>query len=179
MHRARSFLPAAAALAVLSGLAVALAAPGANADEKVQYLYVQTAHAVSAKGDTLTLYGVGPTTLYFSDRPERIAGHGTTAEVVKTWSEGEDSFAKDPPNATLSILGDGAEEVDDIVVELSNPKLSGSELIYTVKVIDGKLPASGGPSSLFIDIIGRPLTPMSVAGVGRRVTRRTFRRRVW
>ena len=36
--------------------------------------------------------------------------------------------------------------------------------------------ASGGPNSLFIDIIGRPLSPVSVAGVARREDRRERRR---
>ncbi len=144
---------------------------GPSKDDKgVQYLFVQTAHSISSKGDKLTLHRVGPATLFFSDRPERIAGHGTTAELVQDWSEGEDSFASDPPNATLSILA--GEEVNDIVIELSDPVLTGEDLTYTVKVLDGKLPASGGASSLFIDIIGRPLTPVSAGGVRRRTRRR-------
>ena len=172
MHTIRSFSLIVAAL-------IALCGQTAIAQEKsVQYLFVQNAHAMSSKGDKLTLHGIGPTTLYFSDRPDRIAGHGTTDELVRTWSAGEDSFAANPPNATLSILGDGAGDFEDVVVELSEPVLSGSELTYTVKVIgDGTLPASGGPSSLFIDIIGRPLTPISYAGVARRTARRTVRRR--
>lgn len=150
----------------------------ATASEKsIEYLFVQNAHAVTSKGNSLTLHGVSPATLYFSDRPDRIAGHGTTEEMVKTWSEGEDSFAKSPPNATLSFLGLG--ELEDVVVVLRDPRLVGSELTYTVEVIEGKLPASAGLSTLFIDIIGRPLTPVSVAGVARRTTRRTVRRRVW
>lgn len=143
---------------------------------QVEYLFVQHAHALTSKGDTITLHGVSPATLYFSDRPDRIAGHGTTEEMVKTWSTGDDSFAKDPPNATLSFLGEG--EFEDVVVVLSEPLLVGSELSYTVKVLEGKLPASAGLTSLFIDIIGRPMTPRSVAGVARRTTRRTVRRTV-
>jgi len=37
--------------------------------EKVEYLYVQTSHAVTFKGDKMTLHGVSPTTVFFSDRP--------------------------------------------------------------------------------------------------------------
>jgi len=138
----------------------------------VQYLYVQTAHAVGYKDGKLTLHGVGPTTLFFSDRPERIAGHGTTEEAVKTWSQGDESFAADPPNATLSILGDA--DIDDVVVVLSEPVLSGSKLTYSVRVLDGEIPASGGAASLFIDIISRPLTPYSYAGASRRAFRRRY-----
>ena len=35
--------------------------------------------------------------------------------------------------------------------------------------------AAGGASSLFIDVIGRPATPLSVAGVHRRERRRVAR----
>ena len=42
----------------------------AATDKSVEYLYVQTAHSVSFKDDKLTLHGVGPTTLFFSDRPD-------------------------------------------------------------------------------------------------------------
>jgi len=145
----------------------------AAAEKSVEYLYVQTAHSISFKDDKLTLHGVGPTTLFFSDRPERITGHGTTEEMVNAWSEGDESFADDPPNATLSILE--AEEIQDVVVVISDPVLSGSKLTYNVRVLDGELPAHGGASSLFIDTVGRPLTPVSVAGAHRRTRRRVRR----
>jgi hypothetical protein len=42
----------------------------------VQLLFVQTAKTATLHKDgRLTLKGVSPTTLYFSDRPARIAGH--------------------------------------------------------------------------------------------------------
>ncbi|MDX2455004.1 hypothetical protein [Desulfosarcina sp.] len=164
-------------IAVLSFvLLVGFAASAPGAQEKtVQYLFVQSAHSVSFSGDTMTLHAVSPTTLFFSDRPERIAGHGSTEEYVKNWSKGDDSFAADPPNATLSILGDDDMEVKNVVVTLKDPRLSDGNLSYTVAVIDGKPPVFGGASSLFIDVVGRPLTPVSVAGVARRNVRRDVR----
>jgi hypothetical protein len=167
----RNFLKYAAAGAVTT---MPTASLFAATEKSVEYLYVQTAHSISFKDDKLTLHGVGPTTLFFSDRPDRITGHGTTEEMVKAWSTGEESFADDPPNATLSILG--GDEIQDVVVVISDPVLMGSKLTYTVRVLDGKLPAHGGASSLFIDVIGRPLTPVSVAGVHRRTRRRRVRR---
>ena len=148
----------------------------ADDKKKIEYLYVQTAHAVTFKGNKMTLHGVNPNTLFFADRPERIAGHGTTEELVGEWAQGPDSFAKDPPNATLSIL-ESDEEIENIVVVLQNPQLKGSQLTYTIKVLDGKVPAHGGANALFIDIIGMPLTPVSYAGVARRTSRRVVRRR--
>ena len=163
----------------LVAIGVALAVvPNTRAQEqsgneaKIEYLYVQTAHGVSFKGDKMTLYGISPTTLFFSDRPQRIAGRGTTEECVKGWAEGPDSFAQDPPNATLSVLEVGDSNVEDIVVELRDPVLEAGQLTYRVKILEGEALANGGACALFIDIVGMPLTPVSVAGVARRTTRR-------
>lgn len=37
-----------------------------------------------------------------------------------------------------------------------------------MKVLQGEMPAKGGLASVFIDIIGMPLTPVSYAGAARR-----------
>jgi hypothetical protein len=126
--------------------------PPAQAPEKVELLFVQNALTGSFDGKTLTLKGVGPT-LFFSDRPERVTGHLGTKEFVGHWDKGPDSFAKNPPNATLSIFGE--KGVASAVVELSRPTFAGNALSYQAKVLSGKLPASFKESSLFIDILGR------------------------
>ncbi|OQK15153.1 hypothetical protein AU255_18490 [Methyloprofundus sedimenti] len=162
------------AVALLSDTTVAESEQAQSKAKSVQYLFVQTAHAITSKDNQLTLHGIGPATLFFSDRPERITGHVDTEGWVKSWSVGKDSFAANPPNATISILGN--DSVDDVVVELTNPQLVGSKLTYTVKVLEGNLPASGGIASLFIDIIGMPMTPLSYRGVERRAV---YRRAVW
>ena len=41
-----------------------------------------------------------------------------------------------------------------MVVELTNPKVDGADLIYSYKVLNGTMPANGGPTALFIDWIG-------------------------
>lgn len=56
---------------------------------------------------------------------------------------------------------------------LSNPQLARRDLSYEVEVLEGTPPASAGAASLFIDIIGMPLTPISFAGAGRRMWRRS------
>jgi len=106
-------------------------------------------------------------------------GHVTTADFVAHWGEGDDSFADDPPNAVLSLIEDDA--INDVVVVLREPVLSNGDLSYAVEVTEGELTATSGPASLFIDMLGRPMTPMSVAGVrhrGRRRGRRRMRRRM-
>lgn len=160
-------LAAGAALVVATGATTAETMT-ATAD----FLFVQTARATAFDADRnrLTLNGVGPVTLFFSDRPERIAGNMETARFVPFWSEGTDSFLSDPPNADLSIIEDGA--LRQVVVVLHDPVLEGEDLHYTVKIIDGEMPVIGGEASLFIDVIGMPMTPLSFAGADRRAFRR-------
>ena len=118
----------------------------------------------------LTLQGVSPITVFFSDRPERIAGNMKTAAFVPFWSKGKDSFLSDPPNADISILeGDTLRQV---VAVLEAPALNGDALSYTVKILKGDMPAKGVDVSVFIDVIGMPRTPLSYAGVARRSYRR-------
>ncbi len=122
----------------------------------------------------MTLKGISDITLLFSDRPDRVAGHMTTSDFTKNWNMGEDSFKIDNPNAALAIFGE--EEPNDVVVELSDPVLDGGNLTYGIKILEGTIPKDGAECSLFIDVIGRPLTPVSYAGVARRTTRRVIRR---
>jgi len=146
--------------------------------EEIEALFVQSAAGMAYENGRLTLSGVAPTTLMFSDRPKRVTGHLPTEEFLDSWGDGQDSFADDPPNAVLSIFSE--EEVNDVVVVLREPALEADRFSYQVDILDGEMPASGGANSLFIDVIGRPLTPVSIAGVrrrGRRRGRRRMRRR--
>jgi hypothetical protein len=145
----------------------------ANADE-IEALFAQSAAGMSYQDGRLTLNGIAPTTLLFSDRPQRVTGHVPTEEFLDSWGDGDNSFADDPPNAVLSIFSEN--EVNDIVVVLRDPTLDGDQISYQVEILDGEMPASGGASSLFIDMIGRPLSPVSIAGVRRRGRRRGRRR---
>lgn len=95
-----------------------------------------------------------------------------TTAFIPFWSEGKDSFKSDPPNADISILE--GKTLKQVVVVLQDPVLSGDNLTYTVKVLQGEMPATGADVSVFIDIIGRPLTPISYAGVARRSFRRAY-----
>ncbi len=162
-----------AAAATLLPLAAARADETATLPEgTADFLFVQTSAgmAFAADDNRLTLSGVSPSTLFFSDRPERIAGNMTTERFVSFWSEGSDSFLKDPPNADLSVIVDG--KLQQAVVVLRNPVLDADGLHYSVEILSGDMPVMAENASLFIDIIGMPLTPVSVAGVDRRAFRR-------
>src|SRR5213595_1324950 len=138
----------------------------------VDVLFVQNAKDVTFDKGKLVLRGVNPVTVCFTDRPARLAGHMQTSKFVPLWSQGKDSFLKDNPNATLSIFH--GDNVSDLVVELSNPQLSGDDLSYDARILEGTPPVNGGACALFIDIIGMPATPMSYAGVARRSFRRGY-----
>jgi len=143
-------------------------------EQDVDFLFVQNAISARLSEGVLSMIGTTRETLYFSDRPDRIVGRVTTQEFVNHWSKGEDSFASNPPNAVLSVLLGPVPQ--DIVLVLREPHLQANTLSYNVEVLDGVADMEGGASALFIDIIGRPLTPLSVAGVRRRTRRRTRRR---
>jgi len=144
--------------------------------EAEESMFVQTAQAITNEGGTLTLRGVTPSTLYFSDRPKRIVGHLTTGDFVELWDEGDNSFEADPPNAVLAFLEPGDTVPEDAVIVIKEPVLENDCLSYSIDVLEGTVPAQAGPVTLFIDPFGRPLSPVSVCGVRRRERRRMRRR---
>lgn len=148
--------------------------PAVQPDE-FEALFVQSAQRITSADGSFTLHGLAPSTLMFSDRPERIVGHLTSAQFVDGWGHGENSFLDDPPNAVLSFLAEGDGTPEDVVVTLTNPQLDGEGITYNAAVLEGELPGISGPCSLFIDPLGRPLSPVSVMGVRRRGRRRARR----
>lgn len=136
----------------------ALAAAAAIAAEAPQLMFVQSADdlKVDAAKSTLRLVKVNQQTLFFSDRPQRLAGHLKMADYLKEWTAkaGKDNFAADPPNATLSVYEPGKPENTIVVVTLNNPVVDGADLVYSYKVLNGTMPANGGQTALFIDWIG-------------------------
>src|SRR4051812_13660010 len=102
-------------------------------------LIVMNARGATLQGQTLTLTGVAPNSIIFADRPVRAAGHALTTHLIEEWATGDDSFGKDPPNATVSVFSKDASSVKDAVVVLKSPKLEGDRLTFTVQVLEGDL----------------------------------------
>ena len=117
----------------------------------VPSLFVLNSAGAKLEGKTLTMTGVSPNSIVFADRPVRAAGHVTTEQFIMQWDEGKDSFIKDPPNATISMLGGDGSKVEDAVVTLMKPKLDGGNLTFEVAVLEGSLSGGSGPAALFID----------------------------
>lgn len=177
-------LAAGLALALAPGLALAQAGPpphvplqkkiGEARPEVVPSLIVMNAAGAALDGTTLTLRGIAGNSIVFADRPVRAAGHAATAALLDEWSpDYPDSFYADPPNATVSVFGETEGDVYDAVVTLRNPRMQGADLLFDVDVLEGAIAGATGAAAVFIDIIGRPLTPLSYAGVARRTASRS------
>lgn len=185
-YPARVLFLAALLCAPVAALAQTPAAPAATAPpskalapgkasvkvDMVPSLIVLNAHGASLQGQTLTLTGVSPNSIVFADRPVRAAGHALTQHLLEEWTVG--SFAKDPPNATVSAMSKDGASARDAVVELRDPHLDGDQLVFNVRVLEGDLAGADGPAAVFVDIIGMPMTPLSFAGVARRTARRAY-----
>ncbi|MCA2407091.1 hypothetical protein GYN07_29220 (plasmid) [Rhizobium leguminosarum bv. viciae 248] len=147
---------------------------GAPKSKMVPSLAVLNSGGARLENGKLTMSGISAVSIVFADRPVRSAGHVLTSEFIKQWGEGADSFAKDPPNATISVLSGKGDSVADAVVVLKTPKLEGANLTFDVAVLEGDLAGADGPASLFIDWFAArgPYGGVAVGGAG-------FRAPVW
>ena len=168
MTKRRTFIATSALAASLIPLKSVLAQTEPAATGQADFLFVQTSRSMGFDKATnkLTLTDVSPITLFFSDRPNRITGNMRTESFVPFWSTGTDSFLSDLPNADVTILEGNV--LRQVVVVLQDPVVEGTTLSYTVRILDGDMPATGLDVSVFIDVVGMPLTPVSVAGAARR-----------
>jgi len=114
-------------------------------------LIVINARGARLDGQKLVLDGVMPTATLFTSRPTRTVGHMVTPDMAEIWRTG--SFAKDPPNATVSVFHKDGSSVSDLVVVLKTARLEGEKLSFDVDVLEGNLGAADGPASVFIDTI--------------------------
>ncbi len=114
-------------------------------------LIVLNARGATLAGPTLVLDGASPSAILFTSRPTRGAGHIATPELLDLWTTG--SFAKDPPNATVSAFAKDGSKVSDAVVVLRAPKRDGDKITFDVQVLEGSLANADGPASVFIDTI--------------------------
>ena len=134
----------------------------------VPSMIVLNARGAKLEGQKLVLDGISPNAIIFADRPIRSAGHALTAHLLEEWSDkAPDSFAKTPPNATVSAFSKSKAGVVDAVMVLKSPKLEGDRLTFDVDVLEGNLAGGDGAVSVFMDIINLP------------ITRRTSHRGAW
>lgn len=143
----------------IAGAQDAIKAPGvktigvteSSKTKMIPSLAVLNSDGATLKDGVLTMTGMSHNSIVFADRPFRAAGHVLTSEFIKQWGEGKDSFAADPPNATISVLSGAGDTIEDAVVVLKMPHLNGDTLTFDVSVLEGNLDKADGPASLFID----------------------------
>lgn len=163
-----------AAAGIVLGLAVAASAQTAPAQQPtvqglpkvvgaarhprlIPSMFVLNARGARLQDGKLILDGVAPSAIVFADRPVRSAGHVMLMHVLEEWSsKAPNSFAKDPPNATVSVLNKAKASVVDAVVTLKSPKLEGDRLTFDVDVLEGTLAGGDGGVSVFMDVINLP-----------------------
>jgi hypothetical protein len=136
--------------------AMVTAAAKAEDQSELQLMFVHTASGieVDTAAQTLRLKDVEQQVLYFSDRPQRVAGHVSMAGYLEEWTTGKDNFGEDPPNATLSVYEPGQSDNTTAVIEIMQPVVEGNDITYAYKLIDGEMPKTGENTALFIDWVG-------------------------
>ena len=181
MKLTKLIIPFIAITMIVFSISIVAAEDKALGDETVDFLFVQYAKSATLANGELTLRGIQPETLYFSDRPDRVVGRETTKKFVEYWwKEGKDSFANNPPNAVLAVMSEPVPL--DVVVVLKEPVLEGDNLVYKVEVLDGPESGEGKANALFIDVIGMPRGEVrqevreEVRQEGRQEVRQTARR---
>ena len=148
--------PAAPATASVQGQPKVVGA--ARHPRLIPSMFVLNARSAQLQDNKLILEGIAPSVIVFADRPVRSAGHAMLAHVLEEWTaKAPNSFAKDPPNATVSVLNKEKASVVDAVVTLKSPKLEGDKLTFDVDVLEGNLAGADGGASVFMDLINLPV----------------------
>jgi hypothetical protein len=139
--------------------------------EDMEALLVQTAASMTGGGGSLTLRPVAVDAVLRRPSPARDRAHVVWSVRRQLGRRGQ-QLRGQPPNAVLSFAEPGDRPPEDAVVVIQDPHLDADALTYSIKVLDGTVPAATGPCALLIDPLGRPLSPVSLAGMNRRARRR-------
>ncbi|MCB0828872.1 MAG: pentapeptide repeat-containing protein [Solirubrobacterales bacterium] len=149
----------AAFVAAVMLVAAAESAPAQSqpAEEGIGLLFAQTASKGTfkpIKGTPrfrLSLRGVNPQVVWFSDRPARQSGQIPVRGFTRSWAGF--GFNENPPNAALTLLR-ADENQDTVIVELRNPryrkktKRKPNRLSYSARLLNA---ATGNLSYLESD----------------------------
>ena len=131
------------------------------ASEQPKFFAIQHAQSgsiseINETAYSLELNDISDKTILFSDRPDRIVTSVSTLDFIGNWSNGEDSFAIDAPNAVL-VVDEQGEQQDVTIVELFNPIYNSNEKTLKYEVTPDNsttvnLPSEFGQTTLMIDV---------------------------
>lgn len=147
MNYSLRVLAAASSMAILSTSVVAQSSDGTQ--EVPKALFVQHSETAQLSDGIMTLGGVNNHMIMFADRPFRAANTIATKDLVDIWTKGKDSFADDPPNA--AVVGEVDGKPTTLIVEITNPQLSGDNLTFSYSLIEGEDSVTLEKSYIVID----------------------------
>jgi len=134
---------------------------GSNISKNAKYLFVLHSESGLMTNTKLTFKNFYQHFIYFSDRPNRVAGSYDTVTFLNDWNH---IFLSDNPNVVLSFYDKKSSEYKDVTIEISNPVIDGDDVSFKIeKVIDvNEITNEVNPDlsikfkspSLFIDSIG-------------------------
>lgn len=144
----------------------------------VKFLFIQHGESGSISKINSTTYSLqlndlADNVILFSDRPNRIVDTQSIQEFIGNWTQGEDSFEIDPPNAALTFLEDDNHKIDALVIELYNIEYDEEQNIlkYDFTFLDNTtaaslpdLPYKTGESILVIDSVPYSITVINRSG---------------
>ena len=123
---------------------------GQNQSPSWLFSHTATAGSLLQKSDvtyTLTLTGIDPHVMAFTDRPERDSVILPAAELIKQWPT---LFKSSPPNAVL-VEHTSSGDTDSVVLTLTNPRLTtpaGTKPAKPTLIFDATLIAAEHPANL-------------------------------
>ena len=85
MKLTKLIIPLITITVLVFSISIVAAEDKALGDETVDFLFVQYAKSATLANGKLTLRGIQPETLYFSDRPDRVVGRESTKKFVEYW----------------------------------------------------------------------------------------------
>lgn len=135
---------------LVTATATAQTAPAPVTDQS-PVLFVLNSRNAKLQANKLTLEGVSPSAIVFATSPSRSILHVATPDMVELWRTG--SFARNPPNATISVFEKDGSGISDAVVILAKANLARDTLVFDVAVVNGSIAGAEGPASMFIDTI--------------------------
>lgn len=144
----------------------------------VKFLFIQhgesgTISKINSTTYSLQLNDLADNVILFSDRPNRIVDTQSIQEFIGNWTQGEDSFEIDPPNAALTFLEDDNQKIDALVIELYNIEYDEEQNILkydftflhnTTAASLPDLPYKTGESILVIDSVPYSITVINRSG---------------
>jgi hypothetical protein len=138
----------------------------------VKFLFIQHGESgliskINSTTYSLQLNDLADNVILFSDRPNRIVDTQSIQEFIGNWTQGDDSFEIDPPNAALTFLESDNQKIDALVIELYNIQYDEEQNILkydftflnnTIAASLPDLPYKTGESILVIDSVPYSIT---------------------